>query len=249
MGISIAASLGSVRIRAGRTAASPLWPSNAKFKTKFDGKQAFDMEAFLDSPRVTRKVVEYGRNKTAFTQGGPATSLFYVRNGGLKLAVVNKVGKEAVAAILGPGDFAGEECLAGCSIYLATAIAIVPTAGLLIQRNEMIRLLRMKGEFSDHFIGNMLARKIRIEEDLISLLIYSSEKRLARILLMLAGYGKGDSPRNMVADISQETLAEMIGTTRSRVNQFMTKFRKLGFIEYGSKLREVRINKSLYALE
>jgi CRP-like cAMP-binding protein len=157
--------------------------------------------------------------------------------------VVNKIGREAVVAILGPGDFFGEGCLAGQSICMATATAIGHTTILSIAKEEMLRLLHKEHELSDRFISYMLTRNIRVEDDLIDQLFNSSEKRLARILLLLARYGKQDEPQKVIADVSQETLAEMVGTTRSRVNFFMNKFKKLGFIEY--KNSDIRINKGL----
>jgi CRP-like cAMP-binding protein len=163
----------------------------------------------------------------------------------VKLSVVNEVGKEAVVAILGPGDFFGEGCLAGQTICMGTATAITPTTALTIEKNEMVRVLHEEHTFSDRFISYMLGRNIRIEEDLVDQLFNSSEKRLARTLLLLARYGKQDKPEKMVPKISQEMLAEMIGTTRSRVNFFMNKFRKMGFIDYNGGLH---INTSLLSV-
>jgi CRP-like cAMP-binding protein len=166
----------------------------------------------------------------------------YVREGGVKLSVVNEVGKEAVVAILEPGDFFGEGCLAGQSVRMGTATAITSSAVLDIEKGEMFKVLHEQHAFSDRFLTFMLARNIRIEEDLIDQLFNSSEKRLARTLLLLARYGKEDRPQGVLPKVSQETLAEMIGTTRSRVNFFMNKFRKLGFIKYNGGLQ---INTSL----
>jgi CRP/FNR family cyclic AMP-dependent transcriptional regulator len=165
-----------------------------------------------------------------------------VQAGGVKLSVVNEVGKEAVVAILEPGDFFGEDCLAGQSVRMGTATAITPSAVLDIEKSEMFKVLHEQHAFSDRFLTFMLARNIRIEEDLIDQLFNSSEKRLARTLLLLARYGKEDQPQGVLPKVSQETLAEMIGTTRSRVNFFMNKFRKLGFIKYNGGLQ---INTSL----
>jgi CRP/FNR family cyclic AMP-dependent transcriptional regulator len=156
--------------------------------------------------------------------------VLYIRKGGVRLSVVNEVGKEAVVAILGPGDFWGEGCLAGQPICMATATSIVPTSILFIEKKEMIRVLHEEHALSDRFISYMLGRNIRIEENLIDQLFNSSERRLARTLLLLAHYGKQDQPQRTLPNVSQRTLAEMIGTTRSRVNFFMNKFRKLGFI-------------------
>jgi CRP-like cAMP-binding protein len=204
-------------------------PKNAK-------APAFDAQAFLDSAGVARKVVEYRRLQAVYSQGHPANSVMYVQKGGVKLSVVNEVGKEAVVGMLGPGDFFGEGGLAGQSVRMGTATAITPTTLLVIEKNEMIRVLHTEHAFSDRFVSYMLSRNIRIEEDLIDQLFNSSEKRLARTLLLLARYGKQNEPQKMITNISQETLAEIIGTTRSRVNFFMNKFKKLGFIRYNGGL-------------
>jgi CRP/FNR family transcriptional regulator, cyclic AMP receptor protein len=169
----------------------------------------------------------------------------YLQEGGVKLSVVNAVGKEAVVAILGPGDFFGEGSLAGQSIRMGTATAVTPSTVLVIEKREMLKVLHEQSSLSDRFIAFMLARNIRIEEDLVDQLFNSSEKRLARTLLLLARYGKEDKPHGVLPKISQETLAEMIGTTRSRVNFFMNKFRKLGLIEYNGGLQ---INNSLLSV-
>ena len=211
-------------------------PSNFKSKRKPTHKRAFDPQAFLDSAGVARRVVEYRRSEKLFTQGDPATSVMYVQKGGVKLSVVNEVGKEAVLAILGPGEFLGEASMAGQPIRMGTATAITPSTVLIIEKNEMIRVLHAEHAFSDRFVSYMISRNIRIEEDLIDQLFNSSEKRLARTLLLLARYGKEPQPHKMLPKVSQELLAEMIGTTRSRVNFFMNKFRKLGFIHYNGGL-------------
>jgi CRP/FNR family cyclic AMP-dependent transcriptional regulator len=192
----------------------------------------FDAQAFLDSAGVARKVVEYRNSQKVYSQGAPATSVMYVQKGGVKLSVVNEVGKEAVVAILGLSDFFGEGCLAGQNVRMGTATAISPTTVLVIERNEMMRVLHAEHALSDRFLAHMLSRNIRIEEDLVDQLFNSSEKRLARTLLLLARYGEEPQPQKMLPKVSQEMLAEMIGTTRSRVNFFMNKFRKLGFIQY-----------------
>jgi CRP/FNR family cyclic AMP-dependent transcriptional regulator len=204
--------------------------SNIRLKQKL----AFDAQAFLDSAGVARKVVEYRRSEKIYAQGDPAKGVKYIQKGGVKLSVVSEVGKEAVVAILGPGDFFGEGCLAGQPVCMATATAIAPTHILFIEKNEMIRVLHVEPAFSDRFISHMLTRNIRIEEDLIDQLFNSSEKRLARTLLLLARYGTESQPQKMLPKVSQEELAEMIGTTRSRVNFFMNKFRTLGFIQYNN---------------
>ena len=203
---------------------------------------AFDLKSFLDSAGLGRRISKFQGKETLFTQGDPAKYVFYIQEGGVKLTVVNAPGKEAVVAILGPGDFFGEGCLAGQSVCMATATAIALTTVLIIEKNEMIRVLHGEHQFSDRFIAYMLARNARVEEDVIDHLFNSSEKRLARTLLLLARYGKQDSPQKVIPKVSQEMLAEMIGTTRSRVNFFMNKFRKLGFIQYDG---EIHVNDSL----
>ena len=202
------------------------------------------MKLFLDSEGSGRNVAKFRRKEMLFAQGDRAKNVMYIQKGCVELTVVNDNGNEAVVGILGPGEFLGVRCIAGRFIRRSTAIAIVPTTVLVIQKDEMIRLLHEQHEFSDRFIASMLARSIREEETLIDQLLDSSEKRLLHILLLLASFGAPGHPQNVLPDISQETLAEMIGTTRSRVNLFMNKFRKLGFIEYGRRLRGLQINKS-----
>jgi CRP/FNR family cyclic AMP-dependent transcriptional regulator len=204
----------------------------------------FDAQAFLDSAGVARKVVAFRRAETIFTQGDPAKTVMYIQQGGVKLSVISKTGKEAVLAIMGPGHFLGEGCLAGQSIRMGTATAMMSSTLLVIDKHEMIRVLHAEHGLSDLFISYVLARHIRVEEDLVDQLFNSSEKRLARTLLLLAHYGKQSQnpPQQVLPAISQEVLAEMIGTTRSRVNFFMNKFRKLGYIEYNGGLR---VNNSL----
>ena len=192
----------------------------------------FDVKLFLGSPGLGRKIATFGPKETLIAQGDPATSVLFIQEGGVKLCVVNASGKEAVLAILGPNNFLGEGCLAGQSVCTATATTIAPTTVLFIEKEKMIRALREENEFSDGFISYMLERNLRAEEDLIDQLFNSSEKRLARTLLLLARYGARGQPKRVLPRISQETLAEMVGTTRSRVNFFMNKFRKLGFIAY-----------------
>ena len=205
----------------------------------------FDAQAFLDSAGVSRKIKDYKRAEAVYAQGDDAESVLYLQSGGVKLTVVNEVGKEAVVAILGPGDFFGEGCMAGQSIRMGTATAVTLTILLVIEKTEMFRVLHAEHGLSDLFIKFMLARNIRIEADLVDQLFNSSEKRLARTLLLLARYGKQDQPHGVLPKMSQETLAEMIGTTRSRVNFFMNKFRKLGFIKYNGGLQ---INTSLLSV-
>jgi CRP/FNR family transcriptional regulator, cyclic AMP receptor protein len=208
-------------------------------------KHVFDAQAFLDSAGIARRVKEFKRAEVIYAQGAAAESVMYIQNGGVKLAVVNEAGKEAVVAVLGPGDFFGEGSLAGQSVRFGTATAITPTTVLIIEKDEMFKVLHEEHDLSDRFILYMLARNIRIEEDLVDQLFNSSEKRLARTLLLLARYGKEDQPHGVLPLVSQEMLAEMVGTTRSRVNFFMNKFRKLGFIEYNGGLQ---INTSLLSV-
>jgi CRP-like cAMP-binding protein len=205
----------------------------------------FDLKYFLDSAGLGRRVAKFEAKETVFGQGDPATNVMYIQEGGVKLSVVNETGKEAVVAILGPGDFFGEGCLAGQAICMATATTIGPTTVLVIEKDEMIRALHAEHAFSDRFITYMLARNIRIEEDLVDQLFNSSEKRLARTLLLLARFGSQSQPQKVLPKVSQEMLAEMIGTTRSRVNFFMNKFRKLGFIQYNG---EIHVNNSLLSV-
>jgi CRP/FNR family cyclic AMP-dependent transcriptional regulator len=206
---------------------------------------AFDVESFLDSAGLGRNVAKFLGNETIFAQGDLAKNVMYIQEGGVKLTVVNETGKEAVMRILGSGDFFGEGCLAGQSIRMATATTIAPTTVLVIEKNEVIRVLHEEHEFSDRFIAQMLVRNIRVEEDLVDQLFNSSEKRLARTLLLLARYGAQDQPQKVIPKVSQEMLAEMIGTTRSRVNFFMNKFRRLGFIQYDG---EIHVNRSLLSV-
>ena len=208
-------------------------------------KLAFDAKAFLDSANVTRKIKEVEKSEAVYSQGEAAKNVMYLQEGGVKLSVVNGVGKEAVVAILGPGDFFGEGCLAGQTVRMGTATAITPSTIHIIEKSEMLRVLHEQHDLSDQFIAFMLARNIRIEEDLIDQLFNSSEKRLARTLLLLARYGKEDQLHGVLPPISQETLAEMIGTTRPRVNFFMNKFKKLGLIRYNGGLQ---INTSLLSV-
>jgi CRP-like cAMP-binding protein len=187
-------------------------------------------------------VGEFRKKQLIFSQGDAADSVIYIQKGSVKLTVVNEIGKEAVVAIFGSGDFFGEGAMAGQPVRMGTATAIVPTTVMVIAKDEMIRALHAEHSLSDRFITYMLARNIRVEADLVDQLFNSTEKRLARTLLLLARYGKEDRPERVLQKVSQETLAEMIGTTRSRVNLFMNKFRKLGFIEYNGK---ITVNKSL----
>jgi CRP/FNR family cyclic AMP-dependent transcriptional regulator len=202
----------------------------------------FNAQAFLDSAGIARKIVEYRRNQVIFAQGASCEHVLYIQKGGVKLSVVSKAGREAVVAMLNPGEFFGEGCLAGQAVRMGSATATMDSTILLVDKDQMVRLLHRQHALSDRFIAHMLARNIRIEEDLIDQLFNSSEKRLARTLLLLARYGKHDKPVRAVPLISQETLAEMVGTTRSRVNFFMKKFQRLGIIDYKNGLK---VNNSL----
>jgi CRP-like cAMP-binding protein len=208
-------------------------------------RAVFNVKLFLESNGLGRKIAKFQRKETVFSQGDLAKNVIYIQEGGVKLTVVNRTGKEAVVEILGPGDFFGVRSFEGQSVYTVTATTIVPTTVLVIEKEEMTRVLHAEHEMSDRFIANMLARNGRGEEALIDHLFNSSEKRLARTLLLLARYGTQDQPQEAIPKVSQETLAEMIGTTRSRVNFFMNKFRKLGFIEYNGS---IHINKSLLSV-
>jgi CRP/FNR family cyclic AMP-dependent transcriptional regulator len=220
-------------------------PSNKKPNGVSRKKGAFNAQEFLDSAGIARNVKQFKRGELVYSQGDAAKSVLYLQEGGVKLSVVSESGKEAVVGILGPGDFFGEGCLAGQSIRMGTATTITPSTVLLIEKKEMFKVLHEQHALSDRFITFMLARNIRIEEDLVDQLFNSSEKRLARTLLLLARYGKEDRPHGVLPKVSQEVLAEMIGTTRSRVNFFMNKFRKLGFIKYNGGLQ---INTSLLSV-
>jgi CRP/FNR family transcriptional regulator, cyclic AMP receptor protein len=203
-------------------------------KSRTDSR--FDLHAFLGTTGPGKRTVEYRKNQTIFSQGNRGAAVFYVQKGRVKLAATSKSGKEAVVAILAAGDFLGEGCVAGQPLRMATAKAMEPTSLLEIRKEHIIRVLHEQNEFSDHFIARILARNIRFEADLVDQLFNSSEKRLARALLLLARYGKEGKPEEIVPRISQEVLAEMVGTTRSRVSYFMNKFRKLGFIKYNGGL-------------
>jgi len=207
----------------------------------------FNVQAFLDSAGIAKTIIQYGQGAAIFTQGDPCEHVMYIQSGSVKLSVLSKTGKEAVVAMLGPGDFFGEGCLAGQPLRMGSATAVTPSAILRVQKAHMIELLHKQHAMSDRFIAHMLTRNIRIEEDLIDQLFNSSEKRLARTLLLLARYGKQTIPVRTVPQISQETLAEMVGTTRSRVNFFLNKFKKLGFIEYDGE-DPIKINSSLLSV-
>jgi CRP/FNR family transcriptional regulator, cyclic AMP receptor protein len=206
---------------------------------------AFDVQAFLTSAGASLRTVHVAAGAVVFAQGAQANTVWFVQEGGVKLSVLSSAGKEAVVAMLGPGDFFGEGCLAGQPLRMGTATAVGDTTLLRIPKAAMIRMLHAHAEFADRFLAHMLARNIRIEEDLVDQLFNSSEKRLARTLLLLARYGREDTTPRVLPKLSQETLAEMVGTTRSRVNFFMNKFRKLGLIEYNGGLT---VNSSLLSI-
>lgn len=200
-------------------------------------KPTFKPEVFLARNGLGRKIIDFEKHQTLFSQGDAANAIFYIRKGKVKLTVISKRGKEATIALLGVGDFVGEECIAAIQPQrMATAAALTSCTVLRIDRKEMVRVLHAQKEFSEVFVSYLLTRNVRFQEDLIDQLFNSSEKRLARALLLLAQFGKDGAPEPVIPKISQETLAEMIGTTRSRVSFFMNRFRKLGFIEYNGKL-------------
>jgi CRP/FNR family transcriptional regulator, cyclic AMP receptor protein len=220
-------------------------PNNKNTKRVSKKRAEFNAQAFLDSAGVDKTIKEFKKAEVVYSQGDTAESVMYLKEGGVKLSVVSEGGKEAVVAILSPGDFFGEGCMAGQPVRMGTASTIAPSTVLVIDKTEMLKVLHEQHDLSDRFISFMLTRNIRIEEDLVDQLFNSSEKRLARTLLLLARYGKDDKPHAVLRDVSQETLAEMIGTTRSRVNLFMNKFRRLGFIKYNGGLQ---INTSLLSV-
>jgi CRP/FNR family transcriptional regulator, cyclic AMP receptor protein len=197
---------------------------------------AFNPEAFLAKVGKGRTVADYKKNQRVFSQGDPADAIFYIQKGKVKLTVVSKQGKEAVVAILGADDFFGEGCLAGQPLRMASAAAMLECSIMRLEKSGVIRLIHNEPAFSELFLHYLLSRNIRIEEDLVDQLFNSSEKRLARVLLLMANFGKEGKAEPVIPKISQETLAEIVGTTRSRVSFFMNRFRKLGFIEYNGTL-------------
>ena len=204
---------------------------------KIEGKWTFDPKAFLARVEAGKTIAELRKRQIVFSQGDPADAVFYIHQGKIELKVLSQQGKEAILAIMGVGDFFGEGCLAGQPLRMATAVAATECSIMRLEKSAMIRALHEEPVFSELFISYLLTRNIRIEEDLVDQLFNSSEKRLARLLLLLANFGKEGKPEPVIPKVSQETLAEMIGTTRSRVSFFMNKFRKLGFIEYNGGLR------------
>jgi CRP/FNR family transcriptional regulator, cyclic AMP receptor protein len=211
-------------------------------KKKLDKKPSFDVGKYLETSGLKRKIVAYRKGETIFSQGEVCQSVHYIQTGSVKISVTSSTGKEAVVAIHQPGEFFGEGCIAGQPLRVATATAAEGTSALSIDKQEMIRMIHEEIEFSDRFVAHMLKRNVRVEEDLVDQLFNSSEKRLARALLLMARYGNEQNEQKIVARVSQETLSEMIGTTRSRVNFFMNKFKKLGFIKYNGGLH---VNDSL----
>jgi CRP/FNR family transcriptional regulator, cyclic AMP receptor protein len=203
----------------------------------------FDVAAFLESAALGRRKIQVKPKHAFFTQGSPADSIFFLQSGRAKLTATSRNGKEATVSLLSPGDFIGEEAIAGVvGLRITTASAITACSAIMIERREMIRALHQEHELNDLFLGFLLARGMRTQADLIDQLFNSSEKRLARILLLMAEFGKPGEPETLIPKVSQGTLAEMVGTTRSRVNFFMNRFRKLGFIEYNG---EIRVHQSL----
>ena len=199
----------------------------------------FDPKSFLAEVGEGRTISQYRKDQIVFSQGDPADAVFYIQKGKVKVTVVSDQGKEAVVAILGAGEFCGEGCLAGQARRIATVRAMAECTIMRLQKTSIVRVLHDEPAFSEMFMSHLLARTIRVEEDLVDQLFNSSEKRLARLLLLLANFGKEGRPEPLIAKISQETLAEMIGTTRSRVSFFMNKFRRLGFLDYNGEGLEV----------
>jgi CRP-like cAMP-binding protein len=218
-------------------------PSNGAAKAA----PSFNAQAFLASAGVAKTIAHYARGDAVFSQGDACEHVMYIQSGGVKLSVLSKAGREAVMAMLGPGDFFGEGCLAGQPLRKGSATAMIPSTILLVRKARMVGLLHRQRAMSDRFIAHMVARNVRIEEDLIHQLFNSSEKRLARALLLLARYGRQDKPVRVVPKISQDALAEMIGTTRSRVNFFLNGFKRRGFIEYDGEL-PLKVNSSLLSV-
>jgi CRP/FNR family transcriptional regulator, cyclic AMP receptor protein len=201
-----------------------------------EANPSFDPKVFLAKADGGRSISKYRKNQIVFSQGDPADSAFYIQDGKVKITVISRQGKEAVVAVLGPDEFCGEGCLAGQPRRMASATAMTECAIMRLEKAAIIRVLHEEPAFSEMFVAHLLARTTRIEADLVDQLFNSSEKRLARALLLLANFGKEGRPEPIIARVSQETLAEMIGTTRSRVSHFMNKFRQLGFIDYNGHI-------------
>ena len=204
---------------------------------KRKAKPPFDSKVFLAKANVGRTISKYRKNQIAFSQGDPADSVFYIREGKVKVTVTSEQGKEAVVAVLGSDEFFGEGCLTGQLRRVATATAMTECEIMRLGKEAIVRVLHDEPAFSEMFISHLLVRTLRVEADLVDQLFNSSEKRLARALLLLANFGKEGRPETIIAKVSQETLAEMIGTTRSRVSHFMNKFRQLGFIDYNGTIK------------
>jgi CRP-like cAMP-binding protein len=226
-------------------AQTPPAPRRVASARPLPDERAFSAGAFLESAAVDTTIAVFQPNESVYTQGDVCETVMYLKTGGVKLSVLSKRGKEAVVAMVRPGEFFGEGCLAGQSVRMGSASAMMASTILLIATETMVRLLHTEHALSDRFIAHMLARNIRVEQDLIDQLFNSSEKRLARTLLLLARYGDSDAPVRPVPPISQATLAKMVGTTRSRVNFFMKRFQRLGFIDYTDGLK---VNNSLFAV-
>jgi CRP/FNR family transcriptional regulator, cyclic AMP receptor protein len=209
--------------------------------------RVFDVQDYLESAGAGKTVTTYGRGESVFRQGDASEHVMYIQSGGVKLSTASKTGREAVVAMLGPGDFFGEGCLAGKAIRMGSATALAPSTILVVTKTAMVRLLHKQHEMSDRFIAHMLTRNIRIEEDLIDQLFNSIERRLARVLLVLAGYGKPGKPSRVVPKISPDALAASVGTTRSRVTFFLAKFKELGFIDFDGNT-PIEINNSLLSV-
>ena len=220
-------------------------PSKRKPKSAAKKKIPFNAQGFLDSAGVARKVRHFEKGQIIFSQGSPAESVIYIQEGAVKITALSPLGKEAIIAVLHAGDFFGEGCMAGQPVRVGNATTVTASTVLVIEKNEMAQVLHEHHELSDLFISFVLTRNIRIEEDLVDRLFNSTEKRLARTLLLLARYGKQEQPQRLLPKVSQETLAEMIGTTRTRVNLFMNKFKKLGFVKYNGG---IEVNTSLLSV-
>ena len=236
----------SVLKRPRRPIAGVVLPSSAgaiRTSAKLEPSAPFDAQIFLTSAGFAKQVITFPGNAVIFTQGDSCENVMFIKAGGVKLSVLSTMGREAVVGMIGPGEFFGESCLAGHAVRMGSATAIGESTVILIEKQEMVRLLHHQPAMADRFIAHLLARNIRIEEDLVDQLFNPSEKRLARTLLLLARYGKHDQPVRAVPPISQVTLAEIVGTTRSRINFFMKNFQRLGFIDYRNG--RVAVNNSL----
>ena len=220
-----------------------------RIKRKIDRTvRNFNPQVFLDTAGVSRKVMEYRRGESIYSQGEPADTVMYIQKGGVKFSVVNGTGKEAVVAMFGPGDFFGEGCLAGQTLRVSTAVAVTDCTLARIEKSRMARMLHEQHEISELFVTHLLSRNIRYEEDLVDQLFNSSEKRLARILLLLAHFGKEGRSESVLPRVNQENLAQMVGTTRSRVSHFMNKFRKLGFVDYDGSSGGLTVHSGLLSV-